>query len=334
MAELVFPLAAVALTFLLLIPGLTVVARLALVHRRRRAHAWARFGSAGTFAWLVAPTLLPILWLASSALHHSEASAEVCLVPHGYGVQCLDALLLLGLTVVGLSVGVGLRAWRTHPRLAVSLLAPDDARVLRVRALTQADPHLRHLDVGVANHAAEPVFTIGWLRPRAIVDACFVEAADDAMLHASLLHEQAHAAGRDSLRCFVVRLCLGVNPLGRWLAPEFARWRGAREAECDGEAVHHGGEALALAEGILKAARFRCAGTAVLGVAALCGHDAVALKLRVELLLQGPVRPHRSWGHRCLAAAALAAIVLPHVFGSGVLEVFHSEIERAAGWLQ
>jgi beta-lactamase regulating signal transducer with metallopeptidase domain len=336
MSELVFPFSAVVAVFFVLIRMLTVIAKLALTWRRRRPRPWARFGSAGTFAWLVAPTVLPVAWLLSSAFHQNEAGASACAVAHTHESECLDALLLLTVLLVGLGVGVGLRAWRSRPRLSVQLLDSADPRSLRLAALAGADTHLRRLPVGVANHTAQPVFTIGWLRPRAIVDACFLESADDAMLRASLLHEQAHAANLDSLRCFVVRLCLAINPLRAWLAPEFARWRGAREADCDGQAVHRGGEALALAEGIVRAARFRCRDglpTVSAGVSALCGHDAAALKLRVALLMEGPEAPRRSWGHLSLALAVLAATAAPHLPGVGILERFHSAIERSFSWI-
>lgn len=83
---------------------------------------------------------------------------------------------------------------------------------------------------------------------------------------------------------------------------------------------------MALAEGILKAARFRCGG--LVPGAALCGHNGAALKLRLALLLQGPPAPVRTIGHVVLAAGVFAALTVPHIDGLGLLEHFPFEVER------
>ena len=102
MDELLFPLAAVATTFFLVIPLLTLVSRGILSLARRRTSSWASFGSEVTFAWLVAPTLLPILWLTSSALHQSEPmrTFESCFIDHVESTTCIDTLLLLGVMII------------------------------------------------------------------------------------------------------------------------------------------------------------------------------------------------------------------------------------------
>ena len=331
MAELVFPIAAVAVTFLLIIPAFTLLSRAALAARRKRVASWAEFGADATFAWLVAPTLLPLLWLTSSALHQSEPAQrlDACLVDHVLSTTCLDAVALLGLLLVGMASAVALHAWRERPRFTLDRL-PDDHRLARrVAALTGAHPALKSLDVSVARRAPAPIFTVGWLRPRIILDACFAHDADDAMLRAALLHERAHAASFDTLRGSLVRLCLAVNPAGRWLAADLARWHHAREALCDSEAVHLGGEPLALAQGIVRAARFRCAGLGACA-ALLCGHDRAALKLRLNLLLNGGALPlpTRTIGHAALAVAVAAVLLAPHLQAAGPLEHFHFEVER------
>lgn len=330
MAELLFPVAAVLVTFLVIIPALTLISRAALARVRRRAASWAGFGSETTFALLVAPMVLPVLWLTSSALHQTEplAARGACRVDHLQATTCWDAALLLGLMLVGMAVSAGRRARRERVRVRVDRLPGDAPAARRVAAIVDADPHLRRLRVLVARGAAAPVFTVGWFRPRVILDACFVTDSDDDVLYAALLHERAHIAGFDTVRGFVARLCLGANPAGHLLAPDFDRWRHAREAQCDGEAVHRGGQALALAEGIVRAARFGCRAAGAAPVAHLCGHDAATLKLRLALLLEGPPRPVRTAGHLLLGACVLAALVLPHVPNLGALELFHFEVER------
>jgi len=328
MDELLFPLAAVATTFFLVIPLLTLVSRGVLSLTRRRTSSWASFGSEVTFAWLVAPTLLPVLWLTSSALHQSEPmrTAESCFIDHVEATTCIDTLILLGLMIVGVAASVGIRLWRERPQVVLHRLGSDHELVRRVERLIRDDAHLRGLRVVVVRESPEPIYTLGLLRPIVVVDACFIREADEQMLRAALLHEHAHIAGFDTLRSFVVRLCLGANLVGSLLAADFERWRNAREAVCDGEAVHRGGEPLALAEGILTAARFRCGG--LVPGAALCGHGGAALKLRLALLMQGPPAPVRTIGHIVLAVGVFAALTVPHIDSLGLLEHFHFEVER------
>ncbi len=329
MDELFFPLAAVAATFLVLIPVLTLASRAALALSRRRAASWASFGSEATFAWLVAPTLLPVLWLTSSALHQSEPArtSESCFFEHVEATTCFDTLLLLGLLVVGMAATVAARLWREWPRAKLRPLAREHDLVRRILDVAERDIHLRTLRIVVVRESTEPIYTLGLLRPVVVIDACFVRDSDSQVLHAALLHEHAHIAGRDTLRSFLARLCLAANPAGALLAPDFERWRAAREAVCDSEAVYHGGEPLALAEGIVRAAKFRCVGLASHG-AALCGHGGATLKLRLALLLDGPPAPVRTTGHIVLAAGVFAALTVPHIESLGLLEHFHFEVER------
>ena len=173
----------------------------------------------------------------------------------------------------------------------------------------------------------EPIYTSGLLPPTVVLDACFLEDADPEVLRAALLHEHAHVAGMDTLRCFLVRLCLSINPARAWLAPNYERWRSAREAACDGEAVHRGGEPLARAQGILRAARVECAGCGPCAVP-LCGHDLAALKLRLALLMGTPARPVKTLGHVALFVGIVAVLAIPHVDGLDLFDVLHSEVER------
>jgi beta-lactamase regulating signal transducer with metallopeptidase domain len=329
MSEVIFPLATVAGTFLVLVPVLTLASRAALALSRRRCASWARFGSETNYAWLVGPTLLPVIWVTSSALHHSEPTRSLgaCLIDHVQGTTCVDTLLLIGAMFAGLLLTVVFRLWREWPRTALRRLGNAHELSRRVNEITRGDPHLRSLRVAVVQHATEPVVTVGLLRPLVLIDACFVRGADPQILRAALLHERAHIAGLDTFRCFVARLCLSLNPAGALLVADFERWRSAREAMCDGEAVERGGEPLALAEGILRAARFRC-GDLPLHAVSLCGHDAAALKLRIALLLEGPPPPVRSLGHAFLALGIVGVLAIPHLGDIGLLEQFHFAVER------
>ncbi|TXD35343.1 M56 family metallopeptidase [Lujinxingia vulgaris] len=328
MNEVYFPLAAVATTFFVVIPLLTLLCRGALAWSRRRTSSWANFGSETTFGWLVAPTLLPILWLTSSALHQSEPgiAADPCLMDH-VATTCVDTFMLLGFMLAGIVLTVGVRLWREWPQTPLHRLGDAHELSQSIGLIARNDAYLRSLRIAVVEHSTEPIFTLGLLRPIVVMDACFVRDADASMLRAALLHEYAHITGLDTLRSFMIRLCLSVNPAGSLLQADFARWRSAREALCDTEAVHHGGEPLALAESIVKAARFRC-GALLPNAAALCGDNAIALRLRVTLLLDGPPAPVKTLGHIILLLTALAIFGVPHLEGFGLLEHFHFEVER------
>lgn len=331
MDELLFPIAAVAATFFVAIPLFTLVSRAVLRRRRVHARSWSEFGSGSTIAWLVAPTLLPVAWLLSSTLHEvdSGTTVEPCMFDHAASSTCVDTLLLLALLGGGITVSIAVRLWHERPSFRIHRLKADHALVQRVCDVAKQSRHLRRTRIHVVRNSAEPVFTLGLLRRSVILDACYVRESDDDILLAALLHEQAHLDGWDTVRNFIVRLSLAANPLGALLLPEFQRWASAREAGCDGEAVVRGGEPLALAEGILKAARFRCGHAMPCHSSMLRGRDAAALKLRLALLMNGPDAPRRSRGHAILALLVLVAIALPHMEGMHALGVFHSEVERA-----
>ncbi len=330
MAELFFPLAAVAGTFLLLVPLLTLASRACLQFLRSRERVWARFGSEIVFALLVAPALIPVLWLVSSAVHQSEPSQslESCLLDHIESKTCVDALLLTMVVALGVVFVAVARAYSERPGLKLTRLDVGHPQQLRLGRILKSHPALERIRASVVVRSPEPVVTTGWVRPECFLDACFVESADDKMLLAALLHESAHMFAYDNLRCFIVRLSLSVNPLGRLLAGDFRRWRQAREADCDGSAVFQGGEALALAQSIIHAAKFRCSGSLACGVSALCGSDAAALKLRVALLFDGPAEPKRTRGHLALLLGLLAAVAVPHIESFAFLDHFHRAVEQ------
>jgi beta-lactamase regulating signal transducer with metallopeptidase domain len=329
MAELLFPVSAVLVTFALLIPALTLLSQAALARARRRAGSWAEFGSDTTYAWLVAPTLLPMAWLLSSALHQTEPDQAPanCLIDHATATTCLDAIALVTLLLGGGALLVARRLWVERSRLRLDPLDSFDPLAQRVAAIATSDARLRRLRVRVLRHGPAPVLTAGRLNPRVYLDACFVRDSDDAVLRSALLHELVHVRDRDTLRGFAGRLLLAMNPAAARLQPDFERWREAREALCDGEAVALGGEPLALAQGIVRAARFRCAGLGACGAALLGGPERSPLHLRLALLLDGPPRPRPSRGHLGLVLALAAVVVVPHVPTADLLEHFHYAVE-------
>lgn len=326
MDEVLFPVSALAVVFLVVMPLLTLASRAMLAQARRRAEGLAAFGDEATFAWLVVPTIAPLVWLGSSIVHQLDgASREVCANPHVSAMHCVDTLMLLG-GLVALVAPVALwRAWRERPRIHVEALPEDHALSARVARLVEA-VGWSGAQVVVARQAPAPAATIGWWRPRVVLDACFVRDADDAMIGAALLHERAHAGARDVLRRFVARLCLTMNPAGRALQADLARWSVAREAWCDRQAVARGADPLALAQGIVRAAKFRC-GESLCGAALLCGHEHDALRLRVALLMEEPAPMRPSWGGALMVAVIVLSVATPHL-GPDLLAIFHETVER------
>lgn len=329
MSELLFPIAALVVTFFVLIPLCTFLSCAVLKSLRDRARVWTDFASEATFAWIVAPVLLPALWLFSSTLREGlgARSAGGCLVDHAGVAACIDGLLLLASLLGLMGLTLVFRLWRELPRGELNALANDHPLVESVSALCATDPYLSTLRVRVVECSPEPLYTRGLFRAQVVLDACFVREADREMMRAALLHEHAHILGFDTLRSFVARLCLRVNPAGKLLEPDFQRWLVAREASCDGSAVHRGGDALALAQSIIHAARFQC-GALPRAHASLRGNGRQAMKLRLALLMDGPSTPEESRGDRVLALALVVAALAPQVFDVVALERFHFAVER------
>lgn len=324
-----FPLVAMAVGFGVLVPAATWLSARWLQRRRERAAQWSHFGEDSVFVALVAPTAVPLVWVLSAALHQAETvcAATACMSDHGFAAICADAALL-ALALVGIGAVTFARSARASAYRPRGAIVPG--ATARLRALCDAHPGLRSLRVVAVRDLGEAAMTSNLWRPQVSVDACFAMSADDAVLEAALLHERAHVAKRDPLRDVLVRAALALNPARAWLQPDFERWRQAREAGCDGAAVYEGGDALALAQGLVSAARFRCAGAERCGGAvALGGEGGDSLRLRIALLLEGPDRPRVSRAHALLVAALLALVVTAH-FGAGApLDLLHHLVESA-----
>lgn len=327
-SEWLFPLTAIVLTWLVLMPVATVLCASLLSWRRAHTRVWADVGSPTTTALLITPTLLPLCWLISSACHLVESYPvlDSCLLDTG---DCHEALLLSGLIVVmGLSASIS-RLIR-HAPLHVNPLAPHHPLHTRIRHLCAAHDSLRTLQVNVLSQSKTPVFTTGLLSPRVFLDACFVEHADDLMLVSVLHHEQGHVRHRDGLWHACVKWCLALNPARSWLMPEYGHWRQAIEARRDDHALDQGADPLALAQGLVHAAKFECGSShtcsSLFGLTASC--HLTTLKLRLSLLLDGGQPVSTSRGHVGLITLLIGVIVLPHLSDSSILDLLHVHIER------
>lgn len=337
MNELFFPVVGAMLVFFVVVPLLTLVARSAVALLPTTRDRVSAQESPWRFLLVVGPTLGPVVWLISASIHQSEEGTPLaaCVVDHLGGELCRDVVLfgMILFSVLGYGVLRRLRTERGSLRRGGRRLADGDAALARVHAVCQQNltlaaftPQISVVDCGLA-----PACTRGLFRPRVELEASLVCRLDDEELEAALLHEVEHAQARDPLRFFVAQVALSINPLGKLLASELARYHFAREALCDRRAVQRGADPLALARSIVSVATPDSMPAAV---PALGGHGIGGVRLRVQLLLgyaaswPGPAQRRAPVGLVTSLVTLLA--IWPHVMGAGPLDVFHGGIERVA----
>jgi Zn-dependent protease with chaperone function len=330
--ELVFPVVGAMIVFFVAVPLLTVIARAVVMALPAKKDGVAEHVSPLRFTLLVAPTLGPVIWLVSAAAHQSEGGEPLaaCIVDHLGSELCHDVVLFGLVLFAVLSVGV-LRRVRGEGCSRPVPLPRSHAASSRVRNLCQGHLALASARIRVVEHGVAPACTRGLFRPRVEIEAELASRLDDDELEAVLLHEVEHAQANDPLRFLVAQVALSINPVGRLLSSELARYHFAREALCDRRAVQRGADPLALAWSIVAAAGSK---PAPAHVAAICGHGIGGIRVRVQLLLgyvstwPGPARQRAPVGVVTSFVTLLAA--LPHVLGTGPLDVLHHGIERAA----
>jgi Zn-dependent protease with chaperone function len=333
MTELYFPVFGAMAVFLLAVPLLTLAARAAFAAMPGARNSIDAHGTPLRYALVIGPTLGPVLWLVSAAAHQSEEGAALtaCLVDH-FGDELCQDVVFFGLALAAI-LGAGAARRAKGPPAPRSETAVSRAITERVRRRCHSNhslsPFARRIRVVASGRA--PVCTRGLMRPVIEIEARVVRKLSDEELEAVLLHELEHARAGDPLRFFVAQVALTVNPLGRLLERELARYCFAREVSCDRRAVQHGADPLSLARSILAVA---CTRPAAAFGAGLTGHGVDGIKVRVQLLLgyaaqwPGPATPQQRLGLVASAAALLA--VLPHFAGTGPLDVLHRGVESLA----
>lgn len=334
MSDYGFAFAGALVVFFVFVPALTLVAKAALWLRRWRSGDVAGLGSSASYLLVVGPALGSAVWFVSAGLHQSEPGRAMaaCVTEHlgDEACACAVAFTVVLLLLTGGAFWRQLRREWQGPRGVRVVAGPS---VARLRAVCGGHAVLSRWArrIRVVEGAGDGLRTVGLLWPRIEVDAALVGQLDDRALVAALLHEVAHAATWDPLRQLLASVSLRLNPLGRLLRPELARWRLAREAACDRAAVRMGAEPLSLAHALVVAAR-PGQGPAPLLSAALGAGGLDAVKLRVHLLLGYADRPTlarrgREWSLVALAVVLLAT--LPHGAGAGFLDALHRAIEAA-----
>ena len=331
MNELLFAVLGAVSVFFVAVPMLTLVAR--MVAERLEP---GRQG--GRLLLVTGPTLGPVLWFLSAAIHQSERSTPVsaCSVDHLGGELCPDivwfgALLLSVLSYAVLrrgGAGAGLGA-RVQPEQQADR-AHIEARIETICARYQSLRAYR-TRVRIVATGAAPACVRGLWWPRIELASALATKLDDDELAAALLHEVEHLRGRDPLRFFVAQVALSINPLAFLLADEFARYCLVREVACDKRAVQCGAHPLSLARSIVAAAT----PAPLMGaVAPLGGHGIGGVRLRVQLLLgyaacgagAAPRATPVGLGTVLLILLALS----PHIAGAGPLDQLHLMIEHTA----
>ena len=301
-----------------------------------KVYHWPRL-SPWRFLLVVGPTLGPVIWLISASIHQSEEGAPLaaCVVDHLGGELCRDVVLfgLILFSILGYGVVRRARRERRATHHPVVIAADRATATARVRDICQRNLTLAGFAgrIRVVEQGLAPACTRGLFQPRVELEAALVMRLDDDELEATLLHEVEHAHARDPLRFFVAHVALSINPLGRVLSTELARYHFAREALCDKRAVQRGADPLALARSIVSVA---APAGAPASVPALGGHGIGGIRLRVQLLLgyaarwPGPAQRRTPIG--VVTTLITLVAVAPHLMGAGPLDVFHHGIERAA----
>ncbi len=335
MTDLLHAALAATLLYAVVAGGLTTLAHIAL-QRRAGTGSVMRFGGPNTVLLLVGPTVVAALWVGSALLHELEPGrtlAECCAplaAEIGMGeflMLCAAAAMAVGGAVVGWDV------FRSHR--AVDDLDGSRACAQRIRGVCERSAVLAPFEslIRVVEGLGLAAATRGVLRPRIEVDHTLLSHIDDQALEAILLHEAGHLRHGDPARLVACAVALGLNPLGYFLRPALNQWRFARELQCDMAAVQEGADPLALAGGIVTAARQTRGHSACCAAAA--DSSPAELRARVELLSAyayqtPPIGLPERVSFVAVALTSAALLTLPHLLPTFSL---HCVVENAVAAL-
>lgn len=328
--------AAAAWVYLAFSAVCTLAAKGWLKHRLRTIREPQAFDTADVAIALLLPTFFPLVWVLSSLFHLGGVGlAEACeawfLQSGGVGRQLafFSAAGALGLYQIYSLY----EYWRTRHRIHAERPASEAAE--RVAGICEKHPSLRDFAdrIRVVDCPEGICAVRGWFRPTVEVAECLVERWDDEALEAALLHEVAHISHNDTVRLATTTAARILNPISRWLGPEFRAWHLAREIRSDRAAIDAGTNPVHLADALVTAARSRTDAAAACPAARLCGMESTAFEVRVELLLHSDSTPE----HRCprigavpLATLSLVAVMFPHLVGGSLFQL-HTVVERLLG---
>lgn len=339
MSILLFPVLGVIVVFFVAVPLFSLAASTILAHVPVRKDGVLSHVSPWRFGLIVGPTLGPLIWLISAAVHQSEEDSALvaCALDHLGDAACQDVVIFGSLLFSILGVGAVSRVLRgsirsrTTARGSVSVDGGAERVRQRCAGNTALAPHKSRIIVVGAGLA--PACTRGIFFPRVEIESSLVERLGDEELDAVLLHELEHVRARDPLRLFVAQVALAINPTAALLGAELSRYRFARETICDLHAVQHGADPLALAHSIVSVAGSRMPSSVV----GLSGHGIGGVRVRVQLLLgyavRSPVTVRRRAPIDLVFACVIGLAIFPHYLGTGALDLLHLSVERAVLFL-
>lgn len=338
MTEAAFPVFGAAFVMMIVLPAAALCAKLVLLLVERISARGPLDSLNLRYVLLTGSSFLPLFWFLSAGVHQAETghSALSCLLKHQSGVLCLEpaSFALLLTAMLGLAA---LRALRGSGKVTISSAVAALQLSDRIERIVEASGTLGDVRgrVVVTNETGFTLGTRGIFRPRIFIGESFAAKLTDQMLCSALGHEQEHLRALDPLRYLLLQFALALNPCGRMLlAPHAARWKGAREAYCDREAVIHGASPLPLADAIVRAARPTAKEAAPLGA-----RDTAVLELRVKMLLAFSERAPQRAGSDSRSAIPFALILLlmtvllPHRTGTAALDALHTGAEQALTYL-
>lgn len=334
MTEAAFPVLGAAFVVLVVLPAFSLLAKAVLVLLETHAAGGPLRSLRLRYVVITAASAVPLAWFFSAALHQVEPDSLVfaCLLDHRTASLCLEPASFALLLASGVAIASFVTFRQNLIPEAAALSAVARTTRERLERIIDSDRSLAVLRgrLTVTEQAGFAVGTVGSLRPSVVIGVEFAGALTDPMLHAALCHESEHIQSLDPLRYLLLDLALRVNPFGAWLLdPHVLRWKVAREARCDRQAVLRGADPLLLAQALLHAARPTRPGMPALGP------DRFAiLKLRVSLLLAFSERRPQRYSDDGQSAIPLAlavlviAMLLPHQIGTQPLDSLHIGIER------
>lgn len=313
MTELIFPLSAVILTYMLVVPLFSLIVAAGLRVFVDEAHP-LKLGRASVFFAIVAPVVLPVAIVLGAAMHRVDGhhALGVCL-SHFYRPEACHEAWILGLLVVTpLVLAGGLLHRRSSPWGC-------------------RDPQLSEYAGTPVYLVDEPlVCTRGLFAPWIEIGRPIVEALPDSSIHAILRHEREHVRSLDPLFLFAGRVTLSVNPARFVLTSWFNRWKLGREIYCDLKTVDSTHDRFDFAEALVDVARrSRSAPPLSVGLT----EATAALRVRIAVLVDDihPGLRANAPSGRALAGLKLgiviAAVVAGYVAHLPIVEIvhFHSE---------
>jgi hypothetical protein len=329
LARFTFPVIAIAVTLLLATPLLTLGARLVEKRLEKLARSDQRWTNNVRLFLLIAPTVVPLVLLFSSAVHYVEAFERVehCMFDHSAIGICLDGYAIGG-GIIAVALFAFFRTrWRPTTETGKDCSATYRAELKAIRKATSLPSHV---GLKVVENAPATFFSEGRLRSTISIDADFFASQPRSIIHAGVRHELSHCLHRDLLSRFFAEWALKLNPFRFAMAPIMKRWLAGCELSADREAVANGANPLDLSQAILRSARHQRPTGSLKAAMGLATCDRRWLEMRVSLLAllaesKETLAERNNWSSRLplLRATVITSFFVPQVMGAELFDELH-----------